>query len=87
MLVIVSLSKLDNNRIEIGIARPQHDTKRMLEFNSTNEIQQVLSTFGINTETIDSHLKLLTQMGANEYLKFPPMDVPQHSLLSLGFRL
>ena len=87
MLVIVSLSRLDNDRIEIGIARPQHDSNRRLEYNSEKEIDEVLSTFGINTETIDSHLKLLTHMGTNEHLKFPPMDVPQHSLLSFGFRL
>ena len=87
MLVIVSVSRLDNDRIEIRVARPQHDSTRMLEYNSEKQIREVLSTFGICTETIDSHLKLLAQMGAHEQLKFPPVDVPQHSLLTLGFRL
>jgi hypothetical protein len=45
MLVIVSLSRLDNYRIEIGVARPQHDAKRMFEFNSEDEVLQVLSAF------------------------------------------
>ena len=27
MLVIVSVSRLDNDRIEIGVARPQHDSE------------------------------------------------------------
>jgi hypothetical protein len=87
MLVIVNLRRLENYRIEIGGARPQHDGKRMLDFNSEKEVREVLSIFGIGMETIDSHLKLLTQMGANEQLTLPPMDVPQHSLLSRGFRL
>jgi hypothetical protein len=32
---------------------------------------------GIGDEPVNSHLKLLAQIGANEQLKFPPMDVPQ----------
>jgi hypothetical protein len=86
MLVIVSVSRLDNDSIQIRVARPQHDSTRMLEYNSENRYER-FSTFGICTETIDSHLKLLAQMGANEQLNFPPVDVPQHSLLTLGFRL
>lgn len=87
MLVIVSVRRLDNDRIEIAVARPQHDSNRSLEYNSEQEIREVLPTFGISTETITLHLKLLTQMGANEQLKFPPIDIPQQTLLSLGFRL
>jgi hypothetical protein len=87
MLVIVSVSRLDNGRIEIGVARPQHDSNRRLEYNSEKEIQQVLSTFGISTEALTLHLKLLKQMGANEQLKFSPIDVPHQTLLSLGLRL
>jgi len=86
MLITVSVSRLDNNRIEIGIARPQHDSNRRLEYKSEQEMREVLSTFGIATETINLHLKLLTQMGANEQLKFPPIDIPQQTLLSQGFR-
>jgi hypothetical protein len=39
-------------------------------------VRAVLSDFEISEETIASHLKLLAQMGSNEKLKFPPMDVP-----------
>jgi hypothetical protein len=87
MLVIVSESRLDNDRIEIRVAGPQHDSHLTLEYSSEKEARAVLSDFGISEETIASHLKLLAQMGANEQLKFPPMDVPQVELLSNGFRL
>ena len=79
-LVIVSLSRLDDDRIEVGVARPQHDSNPTHNY-PTEEARTVLSDFGISQERIDSHLKLLAQMGTGEQLKFPPMDVP-----SKGFR-
>jgi hypothetical protein len=87
MLVIVSVSRLDNERIEVGVARPQHDSSPMHEYSSDKEVRAVLLHFGISEKAIDSHLKLLTQMGPNQQLKFPPMDIPQNELLSQGFRL
>jgi hypothetical protein len=87
MLVIVSISRLGNDRIEIGVARPQHDSNPTHNYPSEKEARAVLSDFGIGEETIATHLKLLAQMGASEQLKFPPMDVPQHELRSKGFRL
>ena len=86
MLVIVSLRRLDNH-IEIGVARPQHDSNPTHNYPSEKEVRAVLSDFGISEEIMASHLKLLAQMGASEQLKFPPMDVPQHELRSKGFRL
>ena len=70
MLVIVSLRRLDNDRIEIGVARPQHDSNPTHNYASEKEVQAVLSEFGISEETIASHLKLLSQMGATELLRF-----------------
>jgi hypothetical protein len=87
MLVIISVRRLDNDQIEIGVARPQHDSNLTREYQSEQEARTILLDFGIGEETIASHLKLLAQMGANEQLKFPPMDVPQNELLSRGFRL
>jgi hypothetical protein len=67
MLVIVSVRRLDNDRIEIGVARPQHHSNP--------------------TQNYAFHLNLLAQMGANERLKFAPMDVPQNRLLARRFQL
>jgi hypothetical protein len=87
MLVIIGVRRLDNDRIEIGVARPQHDSNPAHDYPSKKDVRAVLSGFGISEEKIDTHLKLLAQMGACEQLKFPPMDVPQNELLSRGFRL
>ncbi len=86
MLVIVSMSRLDNDRIEIRVARPQHDSNFMREYPSEKEARVVRSDFGISEGAIDSHVKFLSQMGTNKQLKFPPMDVPRHELRSRGFR-
>jgi hypothetical protein len=86
MLVIVSVRRLDNHRIEIGVARPQHDTNLTHEYPSQKEARTVLADFEISEKTIASHLKLLAQMGIGEQLKFPPMDVPQNQLLSSRLR-
>lgn len=87
MLVTVSLSRLDNDRIGIRVARPQHDSNSMRDYQSEQEARSTLSGFGISEEIVDSHLKLLARMDANERLTFPPMNIPQHELLSKGFRL
>ena len=87
MLVIVSVSRLDNHRIEVGVARPQHDSNPTHNYPSEKEARAVLSDFGISEKLMASHLKLRAQMGTSEQLKFPPMDVPLNQLLSRGFSL
>ena len=87
MLVIVSVSRLDNDRIEVGVARPQHDSNPTHNYAFDKEVRDVLVDLGVSEELVASHLKLLAQMGATEQLKFPPMDIPRNELLSKGFRL
>ncbi len=43
MLVIVSLSRLDNDRIEIALARPQHDSNPSQNYAFEKEVRAVLS--------------------------------------------
>ena len=87
MLVIISVSRSANSRLGIRVVRPQNESNAAQEYLTETAIRAVLLTLGIGEEAINSHLKLLAQMGANEQLKFPPMDVPQHTLQSQGFHL
>ena len=85
MVVIVSVSRLNNDRIEIGVERLQHDSNLTQSFASQKDTHAVLSDLGIDEKTIDSHLNLLAQMGTGEELRFPPMYIAQKALLSWGF--
>ena len=87
MLIIVSVSRLVDHRVEIRVARPQHKSNVGQKYPSETEARAVLLNLGISQEIVDSYLRLLAEMGANQQLKFPPMDVPQNALLSKGFRL
>ena len=67
MLVIVSVSRLDNDRVEIRVARPQHDSNPTHDYPSEEEVRAILLDFGISEGTIASHLKLMAQAGANQH--------------------
>ena len=49
MLVIISVRRLDDDRIEIGVARPQHDSNPTRNY-SSEKVRAVLSDFGISEE-------------------------------------
>ena len=87
MLIIVSVSRLVDNRVEIRVARPQHNSNLGQKYPSETEARAVLLDLGIGHEIVDSYLRLLAEMGANQQLKFPHMDLPQHELLSNRFHL
>ena len=76
MLVIVRLSRLVTDKLTIRVNKPQHDSNDAQEYSLLQDARIVLERFGIDEEIINSHFELLAQMGVNERLAFPPMDVP-----------
>ncbi len=88
IVVIVSVSKLHNGRIEVGVAKPQHNSKPVQSYVSGEEAREALLGLGVADEAADYYLfKLFPQLSANQELRFPPMEVPLHELVSRGFRM
>jgi hypothetical protein len=88
MIVIISIGKLDNGRIQVGVAKPQHNLKPVQSYFSEREAREVLLSFGVDEDAAHLYLfKLLPEISADQELTFPPMDIPQHDLLSRGFEI
>ena len=88
MLVIVHVSKLHDGRIQVGVSKPQHNSKPVQSYASEKEARQILVDLGISDEAAEFYLfKLIPQLSADQELSFPPMDVPQHELVSRGFHI
>jgi hypothetical protein len=86
--VIISIRKLSNGRIQIGVAKPQHNSKPVQSYGFEGDARNVLLTFGVDAEAVDLYLfTLLRQLSADQELTFPPMDIPQHDLVSRGFEI
>jgi hypothetical protein len=59
MLVIVSVSRLDNDRIEIGMARPQHDSNPTHNYPKRRTSGPI--DFGISDEIVVPQNELLSR--------------------------
>jgi len=87
MLVVISVNRMDSNGVQVCVSRPQHSAHSAQTYPSEAAARAVLLDFGIAEKVLDDSLKLLPQVGANQPLKFPRLDVPQHELLEKGFEL
>ena len=67
MIVIVSISKMQDGRIQVGVAKPQHISKPVQSYFSEREVREVLLSFGVDEDAVDLHLfKLLPQISADQ---------------------
>ena len=88
MVVIVSVSKLHNGKIQLGVSKPQHSSKPVQSYSSEKEAREVLLGLGIADEAADFFLfKLVPQLSENQEVTFPPMGIPQNELLLRGFKI
>lgn len=88
MVVIVGLSKPRTGTIRVSVARPRCGSKMTRSYPSEREAACLLSYMGVGVEAAEYYLfKLLPRLSRNEELSFPPMNIPQHELLLLGFRV
>jgi hypothetical protein len=69
------------------VAKPQYNPTHVQTYPSIEEARKVLSGFGIDDKELDAILKLVSEVGPNELLRFSPMDIPQHVLWQHGFKV
>ena len=71
MLIIVSMSRLDNDRIEIRVARPQHDSNPTHDYPSEEEVRAILLNFGISEGTNSFSPEIAGTDGYGRRIKIP----------------
>jgi hypothetical protein len=87
LLVNISVNRLNSGRIQVCVAKPQYNPNHVQTYPSIEESRRVLSGFGIDDKELDAILKLASEVGPNELLRFSPMDIPQHVLWQHGFKV
>jgi hypothetical protein len=87
MLVIISVAELSNGDLEVCVQRPQHSANASRIYQSRAHVKDALLSLGIAEHSLSESFQLLPQLGTGERLKFPPMDVPHHDLVTEGFNL
>ena len=87
MLVNVSVNRLNSGRVQISVAKPQANPNPVQTYASIDIARRVLLDFGIDEKEVDSTLKLLSEIGPQDVLRFSAMDVAQNLLDKHGFRL
>ena len=88
MVVKSASANFTNGRIQVAVAKLQHNSKPVRSYVSEKEVREVLLALGVASDTANDYLLMVfPQLSANQELTFPPMDVPQHELSLRGFNM
>jgi hypothetical protein len=87
MLVNVTISRVDTNRVQIKVAKPQGKGTPAQMYASSEAAPGVLLEFGLEKKEIDETLNLLREANPREPLTFSVRNIPQNILSKHGFQL
>jgi hypothetical protein len=91
VLVDISINHEAGGGAKICVARPRSaDSNSWHVYASVKEAEDVLLALGIRgklVENLDRPLRLLSELGSREPIDFLSVEVPEHVLAKLGFKV
>lgn len=87
MKISVDINKRTNGAIQICVIRSIHSGGFVKDYPTVTAARDVLIALGLPVADIDSHLKLLEELGPKERLHFQPQEIADDVLQAQGFRV
>jgi len=82
----VFITQTEGGFVEVSVVKHGLSSGPAHKYKAVDDARAVLLAFGFDPSLVEARLSSLSEMSPSLLLRFPVAEIPDHVLMSLGFR-